>query len=277
MDRHDVYRIIREELSDHHLESKDNGWAVTDRNTGGTYGLHNIVASANQLPAEEREQGVRDWVRRISEFTRADLNPDQARARLRLRLSHQHGVVHQPPTVSRSITEGLLAMVMVHNHLGAETIGPDQLEAWQITRDDALEIALRNTLADEVFEEVVLGKDGLVLRWVRGSFWASTLLLGLPDLFSPDNRYGAIAMVPTRDSLLWFEPRDCRVVETVSEMMNIGGQWYVDGPGPVSPDLYWVRPDSRIERLTRIEGRRYQSAWTPGGDFSRVLWELDRL
>jgi hypothetical protein len=80
-------------------------------------------------------------------------------------------------------------------------------------------------------------------------------------------------MVPCRDALLYAEVRDSGVVESVMGMLRMGLDWYADGPGPVSPDLYWWRPGG-ISRLVEMDGTRFRPVW--GSDFSEVLALLDQ-
>jgi hypothetical protein len=66
---------------------------------------------------------------------------------------------------------------------------------------------------------------------------------------------------------------DTEIVHQAAAMMEIGSQWYVDGPGSISPDLFWYRREGRIERVARAEGRGYESCW--GSDFSKALAALE--
>ena len=109
--------------------------------------------------------------------------------------------------------------------------------------------------------------------WVRHSFFASSVLLDLDHLLSAKNRHGALAMVPCRDALLYVEMTGPEVVKDAAGMMEIGSQWYVDGPGSISPDVFWYRPGGAIERIARVVGRQYEGNW--GAEFSGALSELE--
>jgi hypothetical protein len=139
--------------------------------------------------------------------------------------------------------------------------------------DLAFAAALERTVWDEPRERRVLAKGDLRLSWVRASFFASSLLLDLRHLLTAKNRYGALAMVPCRDALLFAEIEDDRIVRAAASMIEVGGQWYSDGPGSISPDVFWFRRDGSITRVVKAADGGYDPCW--GRDFSAVLADLE--
>jgi hypothetical protein len=196
----------------------------------------------------------------------------QAAPRLRIRLTAD---ASQPGwAVSRPVCPGLDQMLMLRNEVGCETVNDEQLASWGQPADQVWADARLHTIWDEPRERRILARDRTRIVWVGQSFFASSLLLGLDHLLAPTTRFGALAMVPCRDALLYVEMAGVEVVEEAAAMMEIGSQWFVDGPGSISPDLFWYRPGGTVERIAHVVGRGYQSCWSE--EFSAALADLDQ-
>ncbi len=162
---------------------------------------------------------------------------------------------------------------MLRNDIGCETVNEDQIAAWGQPVESVWHEAREHTIWDETRQRRLLAKGKTRVVWVRDSFFASSLLLSLDHLLARTNQHGALAMAPCRDALLYVEMSDTDVVHQAAAMMEIGSQWYVDGPGSISPDLFWYQRGGRIQRVARAEGRGYQSCW--GTEFSQALAALE--
>jgi hypothetical protein len=173
------------------------------------------------------------------------------------------------------VCDGLDKLLLYAGEHWALTVAEDVLEKWGVPADQVWAEALEHTILDEPRDRCIIAKGNVRLVWVRHSFYASSVLLAMDHLLSPGNRFGAVVMVPVRDALLYSEVNDERIVHEAAAIIDIGGRWYVDEPGPISPDLFWYRktPNGHlISRIVKEVDRRYQPCW--GADFSAALAEL---
>ncbi|MDP3984401.1 MAG: hypothetical protein Q8Q52_05250 [Acidimicrobiia bacterium] len=269
-----LLQVVLDNLKGHDVVVNDEGWSVFDHTIGASFGLVNLAQSLDIVPEEEWPERVGDWINRLVQTRPTEL-PDyqQAAARLRIRLAAD---ASQPGwAVHRRICDGLDEMLMLRNDVGCETVNEEQLASWGQPPERVWADARQHTIWDEARERRLLARGRTRVVWVRNSFFASSVLLSLDHLLRPKNPHGALAMVPCRDALLYVEMDDAEVVHDAAAMMEIGSQWYVDGPGSISPDVFWYRPGGLIERVARVENRLYQSCW--GSDFSAALAALEQV
>ncbi|HSL25796.1 MAG TPA: hypothetical protein VLA54_05890 [Acidimicrobiia bacterium] len=271
--QHDrLLTIVLDCLGDQGAEVLEGGWAVRT-GSGGVLGLVNLAQELAGIPDEEWPEIIRSRVTSLVGVDR-DLPADYAAAgpRLRVRLSADGSVPGW--AAFRRVCDGLDETLMMRNEVGCITVPPAQSEVWGVSLDRMWEDARQQTTWDEPRERRILAKGDMRMVWVRANFFASSVLLDLAHLLSPGNRFGALAMVPCRDALLYTEVVDERVALATAGMIEIGSQWYVDGPGSISPEVFWYRPDRTITRVVRVEGTEFITCWD--AEFSRVLAQIER-
>lgn len=236
-------------------------------------GLVNLSRTLGDVPQDRWPELVGEWVDHLATPPDLPATFDQARAHLRIRLSSD---ASQPGWASyRPVCDGLDQMMVMRTEMGAVTVSDDQLEAWGADPEVAWKVALEHTIWDEARERRILARGNTRIVWVRSNFFASSVLLSLQHLLSPWNRFGAVVMVPVRDALLYAEINDDHIAEASADMIEIGGRWYIEEPGEISPELFWYRttPEGQvISRLVRVVDSRYEPCWGP--DFSAALAEL---
>jgi hypothetical protein len=151
-----------------------------------------------------------------------------------------------------------------------EQIGVEELRA--LGRERLL--ALRPDICEEF-----RGADGRLYS-IRGesSFIASKLLVLEQVLHQAlprrDRRWphGALVAVPTKYELI-CTPVDRDVVSNLSGLMSLVPQFHRDGRGPLSPHIYWWRPDQDLQAITRFDAFGYYDM-ADVGEFVMVVDEL---
>lgn len=262
--------IVLDHLGPDNVEVLEGGWAVRDRR--GVYGLVNLAQELAGIPTAEWPERVGERLAMLGATSpEFPTDYDQAGPNLRIRLSADGS---QPGWAAyRTICDGLDEVLMMRNDVGCITVSPSQVASWGISVDRAFEDARQHTIWDEPRERKILARGDSKVVWVRANFFASSVLLSLDHLLSRSNRFGAVAMAPCRDALIYAEVTDDRIIASVAGMIEIGGQWYVDGPGSISPEVFWYQRDGRISRLVKAVGREFVSCW--GSEFSEVLAQLE--
>jgi hypothetical protein len=263
--------IVLDHLGRDNGEVLEGGWAVRDRR-GGVYGLVNLAQELATIPEGEWPERVGERLSMLGAISpEFPSSYEQAGANLRIRLSADGS---EPGWAAyRRICDGLDEVLMMRNDVGCITVSPAQVEAWGVSMDQAFTEARQQTIWDEPRERRILARGDSKLVWVRANFFASSVLLSLDHLLSRTNRFGAVAMAPCRDALIYTEISDDRITASVAGMIEIGSQWYVDGPGSISPEVFWYQREGRISRLVKAVGREYIPCW--GQEFSEVLAQLE--
>ncbi len=263
--------IVLDHLGRDEVEVLEGGWAVRDRR-GGVYGLVNLAQELSDIPEDEWPVRVGERLTMLGAIS-PEFPPDyeQAGPNLRVRLSADGS---DPGWAAyRRICDGLDEILMMRNDVGCITVSPPQIDSWGVSVDRAFKDARQQTIWDEPRERRILARGDSRLVWVRANFFASSVLLSLDHLLSPKNLFGAVAMAPCRDALLYTEVNDDRITASVAGMIEIGSQWFVDGPGSISPEVFWYQRDGKISRLVKAVGREFVPCW--GTEFSQVLARLE--
>jgi len=263
--------IVLDHLGRDEVEVLEGGWAVRDRR-GGVYGLVNLAQELSDIPEDEWPVRVGERLTMLGAIS-PEFPPDyeQAGPNLRVRLSADGS---DPGWAAyRRICDGLDEILMMRNDVGCITVSPPQIDSWGVSVDRAFKDARQQTIWDEPRERRILARGDSRLVWVRANFFASSVLLSLDHLLSPKNQFGAVAMAPCRDALLYTEVNDDRITASVAGMIEIGSQWFVDGPGSISPEVFWYQRDGKISRLVKAVGREFVPCW--GTEFSQVLARLE--
>ena len=77
-------------------------------------------------------------------------------------------------------------------------------------------------------------------------------------------------MVPCSDALL-YAPVTRKSVESLGDLISLGGLWFLNGPHSLSPDLFWWRPE-RVRRIARKTDHGFDPCWD--SEFSATLGRL---
>jgi hypothetical protein len=265
--------IVLQCLEGRAVEVLEDGWAVADRDTGGVYGLVNLSQELEDVPEGAWPEIVQQRLMHLGSVKpELPTTYELAAPRLRIRLSANGS--NPGWAAHRSVCDGLDQILMMRNEVGCITVGEDAVAGWGVSLDRAFADALERTIWDEPRERRVLARGELRLVWVRASFFASSLLLQMNHLLSQKNRFGALAMAPCRDALLFTEIIDAKLVKAASGLMEVGSEWFVAGPGSITPDVFWIKTNGSISRVVKAGSGRYEPCW--GNDFSDVLAELER-
>lgn len=279
MDRHPMAAEIAE-LVHHYFDERQIAFSYDPEQglgeaQGAEFSVHNLAANLARIDRDDWPDYVAWHFRHLADGP-PSLPTDYSRARrkLRVRLASRDMVDQLPfPDIAKPVAEDLYQVLMIAIDNGASTVPPDSLEAWNTDRDTVWEDATKNTLLDEPRERrAMLKPSGERLTWVRGSWWSSTLLLGLGRYLSSRQPHGALAMVPVRDALLFHEITDDSFVYSMSALIETGLTFHFDGPDSISPHVYWWH-DGSIRRLVAFEDGRLLPVW--GDEFREVLADLE--
>jgi hypothetical protein len=254
-------RLVREAFAERGVEVTLEG-AALKADDGQQYFLHNLAAGVAPTPEAE-------WPEQAARFAASLLEHDdvetlteaqlEAMTYLRLQPADITDVTNQPSAAGP--VPGLVTLLAID--LPTTVITPAEafwverggLERWRAVGERNLAALIgseqveRHQVADHDYAFTVLAGD---------SFFTATLAL-LMDRVLPaydptdrvDTALGALVAVPHRQQLAWRVLDRPGAVPTLDALVRFTVLGNADGPGPVSPHLYWVRAGV-WERLTEI-------------------------
>jgi len=199
-----------------------------------------------------------------------------ARPYLKLRLYSKETFGEGPDQfVVRDIADDLVAVLCFDLPSNVVTVNAESLARWGCTADEVWYQALANLRRTEraPFEDVDVG--GAVLKAMTGdSFFVASNLLLLDDVLGDEaTRWGALAAVPNRHTLVWHPIADLTALRAIDAMVVMASRMCAEGPGSISPYLFWWREGVLRTLPTRETADHYE--FVPPDEFvTEVLEQL---
>ena len=198
---------------------------------------------------------------------------EAVRTMLKVRLfpgSSLGGMDAQPP-VSWEFAPGIVAAFVYDLPTTVASVNVAHINAWGRSRDDLLSIALENVRAD-IVEAQAIGDAGpsAAVACVADHFFAASHAFLLDERLPANAQHGAVFAVPHRHALLYAPIADLGIVQSINRLIPTAVSLFQQGPGSISPALYWWRRGGPVTVLpSQLDGKNVQFA--PPDDFVQVL------
>lgn len=245
-------------------------------------GLLNLAQKCHAAPAE-------DWAALIAEHLESVINTDavdaapafeSVKSMLKVRIYPEDYGAGLPNgellLVRRPLAPGLIAALAIDYPKTVATVPPDTADGWGVPVDELFEIGLANVRKQDQpgVQRQPLDGGGSISVLIGDSFFVSTWALMLEDFTIPGSPHGAIVAIPNRHVVVFHPIVDLSVVEGTQAVIALAVQMYRDGPGPISPNLYWRRGDRLTLLPTRYAGKT--AYFEPPAEFIEVLNQLHK-
>jgi hypothetical protein len=259
----------------------DGGIDAAGGRNPGVYGLFNIaqVCHANDRGVWPRI--IRDHVGMLDSAAALAGEPmeiETARPLLRVRLFR---VADTQPNlldsiVKRELAPDLLGALAIDLPTTVRTCSDDDVEHWGISVDEAFGIAIAN-LADEVRgyvrEELDLGDGQTGHMFLGDTFFVPSQIVRFAEIVD-DAGNGALVVLPNRHQLAWHViSSGAGTVAAITSMTDIAATGYREGPGSLTPDLYWWH-EGDLTLLARVWPDRKAVQFDPPAEFGELLDSL---
>jgi hypothetical protein len=217
---------------------------VRGRRLNGKVALDDLRARCLLLPRKQWEDVLVEALQALAlaRESRADL-ADLAVAGPLLRTRVQsEGSVLADDGVHARLCDGLVEVLQVEREGALSPVPARVAEGWGVPVDELLVRGRAQVLQAEqpTVEPVDLGAEGVVAVQTTGP-WAASQLHRLGELVGETDA-GSLVALPTRHLLLAapLRTRPGALDAAQALLLNAERLWQ-DGPGGLSPDLYWVR------------------------------------
>ena len=243
------------------------------------YGLSNLAQLCHQL-------GRREWGEAIAShfgnlFAAEDADAEiRERARtfdgvrdvfkVRLYPGASLGGMEADPPARWELASGLTAAFVYDLPTSVATANVEQVRGWDMSRDELLAAALDNVRADAV-ECQAIGDGGrsAMVACVAEHFFAASHALLLSERLRDAGAGQAVFAVPHRHALLYAPMVDMAVVQAINQLIPSAVGMFNQGPGSISPGVYWWRDGSVTLLPAQFDGQNVQFA--PPDDFVAAL------
>jgi hypothetical protein len=212
-----------------------------------------------------------------------------AREKVKLRLYREESLP-DVPLVTWHVAEGLVAVLTFDLPETVMSVRASDRETWEVDDEELYETALDNVRNEGLLtgnKVDVGGSTSVVVLEGGGTFFAASHALFLEDYLMNESlvgtagfqgEYGAVIAIPHRHVVIYHPIDDLRVVGAIQSMLVSAANMYAEGPGSISPELYWLPPDDHEteDLLVRLPCERGEDAlrFMPPPEFVALLESL---
>ncbi len=168
---------------------------------------------------------------------------ERASPQSRIRLFAVDPEMEPHSMAGKDVAPNLKAVICLDLSQSTVSVTMDELESWGVSLEDAFNQAMELTLQDfkDYFEDDLPLLAGKKYAFeVQESFFVSSVILCLPELFDHPPRFGILAGVPTRSVLLCTGLDDQVPKQEFEELNRLTTSVFNCKSGPVTPELYWL-------------------------------------
>ncbi len=244
-------------------------------------GLQNVAQSCAQVAIERWPSLIAehfDCIFAVSDDQNAlmvDVGDfDKVSERLRARLYPVDLLSQSVETIHRPGPEGTIEVIVLDLPTTVRTISQSEAKRWGLEAPELFEIGRRNLRrAGSLKRTAVTLYPGVEIQLYSGDpYYAASHAL-LLDAYLPDALpHGALVGLPRRDVMLLHFIRNIGVAEAIGSMLQSIVGMYAEGPGSLSPHLYWFWQGVFITLPYELDGDALD--FSPPLDFVELLERL---
>ncbi len=176
--------------------------------------------------------------------------------------------------VSRSDLGGTITALVYDLPSIVQNVNPKDLKQWDKSRDTLFELALANVRRDYPvdIDEVEL-TEGIAITLFSGDhLFAAAHVLTLEDHPACLGTHGSLIGVPHRHAVICYPINDIAVFDTLQLLIPAVYGMYLEGPGSVSPHLYWYQRRQFTTLAVGYEDEEF--SFRPTAEFLQLLESL---
>jgi hypothetical protein len=249
-----------------------------------TFGLQNIAQICQQADRDEWRDLITAHFDSIFEVKDEDSAlrvqmDDFARikSQLRARLYPVDIANHASEILQRPGPEGTLEVLALDLPTTVRTVSRSEADAWGLDTDDLFTIGRQNLRATGMLKpnQIQLEPGTALTVYTGDPFYAASHALIIQDYVPEENRHGILVGVPKRDILIVHPIQNIGAMEAAGAMLQVIVGMHRDGPGSISPNLYWYHEGEYTVLPYELEDQSLR--FLPPDDFSELLDELGEM
>jgi hypothetical protein len=246
------------------------------------FGLSNLAQLCHLLPASQWAETIAGHFDSLlaAQATQVELESmatdfERVRDLLKVRIYGDErigGVAPEPPA-SWHLADGLTAVFVYDLPATVASVPAGHVRSWPLSHEELLAVALENVRREPVTQQPMDGSGPSAPQAIVGDhFFVASHAWLIPDKLPADARDGAVFAVPHRHALLFAPIVDIGIVDAINRLIVTGVSLYQQGPGSISPGLYWWRAGTISMLPSSFDGRNVTFA--PPEAFVAVLNRL---
>ena len=180
----------------------------------------------------------------------------------------------QAELIERTDLEGTTTVMVLDLPNTIRSLRPSEAEPWGKSPEELFAVGLRNVLEGEAPQyETIEAGEGLVLQTASGpSHFVADRVLDLESMPGAVGRHGSLVAIPHRHALIAYPIDGIDAVQAINILLPMALGMEQEGPGSITPNVYWYTVGRFVNLPYRIEGKSIQ--FMPPPDFTELLNQL---
>jgi hypothetical protein len=243
----------------------------------GHYGVINLAQVCNQLPAEKWPQRIADHfdalaaaARDHEKFNVREAEFDQVKEMLAVRIGDE-GSLPTDKLLFRRDLPGTISYLVFDLPHSVESVPPELPEKWGRSVDELFALGLANVKksAHPSIEQVEINEGASFTAYTGDSFFTASFALLLDELDGATGPHGTLVAIPHRHMLLVHRIDNADAIFAVQHLGVLAYNLDEQGPGSISPNLFWYRDGKFLNLPFQIEGDTFN--FRPPEEFMKML------
>jgi hypothetical protein len=242
------------------------------------FGLTNLAQFCHQIDRNEWQSAIATHFDNLFAAAAAEAELEQAgreferiRSMLKVRIypNESLGGLKPGPPTSWELAPGLIAAFVYDLPTTVRTANVEHVQAWGKSHEEILSVAVENVREDTVQSERLGEGESAPIACFADHFFAASHALLLGDRIPPGANGNAVFAIPHRHALLYAPVVDLGVVQSINDLIVTAVSMFNQGPGSISPGLYWWREGSVTLLPSSFDGKKVDFA--PPDEFVELL------
>ena len=245
--------------------------------------LANLARKCHPAPPDEWPALIAGQLGSVLDGDRPDATPSLAavKSMLKVRIYPEDYAAGLPADsgellVKRRLAPGAIAALAIDYPDTVVGVTPKAALDWAVSVDELFELGLENVRIQDrpSVQRQPLEGGASVSLLIGDSFFTATWVLMLDEFLVPSSPHGAVVAIPNRHVVVFQPIVDLSVIAGTRAVMSLAARMHRDGPGPISPNIFWWRRGELTLLPTRLSDDSV--FFEPPAEFIDVLNQLHK-
>jgi len=227
------------------LNLNDGSLRIVSAEEGNVYGLVNLAQICNQAALDDWDLVMIEFLTSLTKVHLEDDIPrdiETARPLLRIRMFVAEGL-DRTQIVKWPIADEFVTCLTIDLPEKVVTVTQSIARSYGLSKQDLYEVALRNVVEHTEAErqDIPVSEGADVVSLSGSSFFVASLSLALDEMVGPPPPLGRLVAIPNRHNVMTTAIENAHSLDTLGLLVQAARGMFVEGPGSISPYVYWVR------------------------------------
>ncbi|AIE83834.1 hypothetical protein [Fimbriimonas ginsengisoli] len=245
-------RALKNASVRYELDLETGSWKELGDTSGKVYGIVNLAQICNQMPMDDWDSEIEPFLDRIrGAHSEAEVPAsfEEVRPILRVRLFAAESV-DPSMLVTKQVAPGFITCLAVDLPDKILTVSPERAAGYGVPLEELFDIGFTNVMLTSGVErrEFQVSDEAEIVSLSSDDYFVASIALVLTKFLGIEPPYGRLVAVPARHQSLSVSLTKASALGALGPLIHATRGMFRDGPGSISPYVYWVLGD-RWERL----------------------------